>query len=108
PDVFHHCRLRAPMVFNFGCIQADPLRQLLWLRQLLAKGIRPTWLVVGVMPPFLHQDPDCVAENWRQTMDLWTWYDFLILRRYLPRPDLLYCAWGRRTWRRALPTGAAS
>src|SRR6516225_10207066 len=46
---------RTPVIFNFGVPGAGPTQQLLYLRRLLAEGIRPTWLVVECWPPLLHR-----------------------------------------------------
>jgi hypothetical protein len=49
-----------PVAFNFSHIQAGPVMNLLEVRRLLAAGVRPKWLVVEIMPPFL-------AREWRAT-----------------------------------------
>jgi hypothetical protein len=40
------------VAFNFGTTGAGPLRQLLHLRRLLARGIHPDLLLVEILPPF--------------------------------------------------------
>src|SRR6266404_3817237 len=82
-----------PVVFNFGLIQADPLLQLLGLRQLLAEGIRPTWLLVEVTPPFLDQTQAYVEERWRNTIPRMGWDDLWVLRRYHCRLRHLLVPW---------------
>jgi hypothetical protein len=42
-----------PVVFNFGCPGAGPVLQLIYLKRLLAAGIRPNLLLVEVLPPLL-------------------------------------------------------
>jgi hypothetical protein len=44
-----------PLVFNFGTLWTGPVRQLQMLRRLLARGVRPRWVVAEVWPPFLTQ-----------------------------------------------------
>jgi hypothetical protein len=84
---------KPPLVFNFGMVQANPLTHLMILRQLLAEGIRPTWLVVEVMPPFLNFSED-YAHNWFRTMaEQLAWLDLEVVRRYCPRPREVLRAW---------------
>jgi hypothetical protein len=42
----------APVVFNFATLGGGPVRELLTLRRLLARGIRPDFLVAEVWPAF--------------------------------------------------------
>lgn len=42
----------APVVFNMATLGGGPVRELLTLRRLLARGIRPEWLVIDVWPAF--------------------------------------------------------
>jgi hypothetical protein len=42
----------APVVFNFATLGGGPVRELLTLRRLLARGIRPEWVLVEAWPPF--------------------------------------------------------
>lgn len=96
PQALLRCRPQAserPVVFNFGLIQADPLMELLCLRQLLAEGIRPTWLVIEVTPPFLDQSPAFVQERWRNTIARMGWNDLWVLRRYQCRLRHLLVPW---------------
>jgi hypothetical protein len=44
---------RPMVVFNFGNPSAGPVTNLLYLRRLLAEGLRPDYLLIEVMPPFL-------------------------------------------------------
>jgi hypothetical protein len=43
---------RAPVVFNFATLGGGPVREVLTLRRLLARGIRPEWVLVEVWPMF--------------------------------------------------------
>jgi hypothetical protein len=45
----------APVVFNFATPGSGPVLQLLTLQRLLARGIRPSWVLVEVFPPFWPQ-----------------------------------------------------
>jgi hypothetical protein len=74
----------APLVFNFGLPGAGPLTELLALRRLLRRGVRPDLLLVEVLPPvlagqvrvgdFAHMDP---ARLWHA--------DLPLAERYLPQ-----------------------
>jgi hypothetical protein len=44
---------RVPLAFNFSHLGAGPAASLMEFRRLLDQGIRPKWLVVELMPPFL-------------------------------------------------------
>jgi hypothetical protein len=55
----------APVVFNFGLTAAGPVMELLCLKRLLADGIRPTGVIIEVMPPLLNQEqPDARWSDW--------------------------------------------
>jgi hypothetical protein len=41
-----------PIVFNFATLYTGPLRQLQMLRRLLARGVRPSWVVAEFWPSF--------------------------------------------------------
>lgn len=96
PEAALRCRPAAserPVVFNFGLVQAEPLMELLCLRQLLAEGIRPTWLLVEVTPPFLDQKQEFVEERWRNTIARMGWDDLWVLRRHHCRLRRLLVPW---------------
>jgi hypothetical protein len=42
-----------PLVFNFATLYTGPVRELQMLRRLLARGIRPRWVLAEVWTPFL-------------------------------------------------------
>lgn len=42
-----------PLVYNFSHLAAGPLMNLVQVHRLLREGVRPTWLVLEVMPPQL-------------------------------------------------------
>jgi hypothetical protein len=78
--------------FNFAVAGAGPLITLLQLRRLLGEGIRPTRVVVEVMPPLLHQ-PGPIAEANRLPPDRLAWSDLSVLRPYWARPDAACLGW---------------
>jgi hypothetical protein len=73
----------SPVVFNFGLPGAGPLTELLTLRRLLGRGVRPDLLLVEVMPPLL-AGQESLAEV--TTMDPARLFhaDLAMLERYLP------------------------
>jgi hypothetical protein len=83
--------------FNFGLIQADPVRELLCLRQLLQEGIHPDWLMVEVMPLLLDEKITWVREiKDRNAMQMMGWTDLRVLYRYDAKPQRLlrhWCYW---------------
>jgi hypothetical protein len=57
-------RGRPVTAFNFGIPWAGPIRQLYYLRQLLAEGVRPDVLLVEVWPPLLNEPgPNRLSEE---------------------------------------------
>ncbi len=68
----------AVLPFNFSHYAAGPLFNLMELRRLLADGIRPTWLVVEVLPAYFAYD----GEAW--VMLHAALRDYALLCRYLP------------------------
>jgi hypothetical protein len=76
-------------VFNFGLSGAGPLQELLCLRRLLDAGVRPTWVLVEVLPPVL-RDTD---EETRLKVQRLAWNDVAFLRRYVQRPGEMEREW---------------
>jgi hypothetical protein len=64
--------------FNCSHMGAGPLLNLMDLRRLLADGIRPTWLLVEVMPAYFAHDGDNFLMLGAAARD------FPLLRRHLP------------------------
>jgi hypothetical protein len=64
-----------PVVFNFATLASGPLRELQMLRRLLASGVRPSWVVAEVWPPFLTQRPGFDEEKYLLDRDL-QWPDW--------------------------------
>jgi hypothetical protein len=68
----------AVLPFNFSHYAAGPLFNLMELRRLLADGVRPTWVVVEVLPAYFAYD----GEAW--VMLHAALRDYALLCRYLP------------------------
>jgi hypothetical protein len=83
---------RAALVFNCAIPSSGPVRELLYLRRLLAEGVRPRWLVVECWPPLMHQRMG-EAEVDRLDISRLGWADLGVLRRYTSRPHFLYRRW---------------
>jgi hypothetical protein len=81
---------RFPLVFNFGLAGSNPLQELLVLHRLLAAGIRPTWVLVEVLPVTLHYDRD--AEHLAK-IALLGWQDLDVLRPLCRHPRALWRRW---------------
>jgi hypothetical protein len=75
---------REPIVFNFALVHSGPVRELLMLRRLLARGVRPRWVVVEVWAPFLRQAAPFSEQSAIQVMDL-LWCDRSVLGRLYGR-----------------------
>jgi hypothetical protein len=79
---------RSPLVFNFSHAGAGPVLEQLLLRRLLRQGIRPTWLLLEVLPTNLVGDGDLRGRGWwswatLQTDDLATMSHYVGVRRVL-------------------------
>lgn len=78
---------RPMLVYNFGVPSTGPLFQLFWLRDMLAKGIRPHFLLIEFLPPLL-----CEPRRGVFSEDSMLEYETLSARRmlqwmpYLQRP----------------------
>jgi hypothetical protein len=56
---------RPALTFNFGVGGAGPMLERLFLERLLATGIRPSFLLVEVLPVLFHQPDDApIEESW--------------------------------------------
>jgi hypothetical protein len=80
------------VLFNFGLTAAGPLRELLCTQRLLQQGIRPRWLVIEIMPPFLS-----INNFWKvEKSDAYgrlSWADLQLLRSYANDPWAAYPEW---------------
>jgi hypothetical protein len=83
---------RPPLVFNCSLMGAGPVLELLSLRRLLDDGVRPDWVLLESWPPYFNQEGER-AEWVRIPVTRLAWSDLGGLRRYHPRPDLLYESW---------------
>ncbi len=46
----------SPAIYNFGINGMGSIRELMYLRRLLADGVRPAWLIVETYPPLWAED----------------------------------------------------
>lgn len=83
---------RTPLVFNFSQVGSGPLAEMVTLRRLLDRGIRPDWLAIEILPPMLGRPIDACG-NPRIGVDRLTWSDVAILRQYAPEPIQLVRRW---------------
>jgi hypothetical protein len=86
PDALGEGGETGPVVFNGALAGAGPLLELLVLRRLLDRGIRPAAVLVEVMPPLLNQ-PEGIPEANRLPLERVCLGDLGVLRRYWPDPD---------------------
>jgi hypothetical protein len=86
----------APVVFNFGIPGAGPLTELLTLRRLLARGVKPDLLLVEVLPPVLAGHVPLAEVTRMDPARLWH-ADLPLVERYLPDSKV------RAGWWEALP-----
>lgn len=66
------------LCFNFSHLGSGPVMNLVLLRRLLRQGIRPDWLLLEVMPPYLIHDGQVWLSNFMEAADL------PLLLRYFP------------------------
>jgi hypothetical protein len=59
-----------PLVFNFSHLGAGPGMNLLEMRRLLRNGIRPSWLVLEIMPPQLGDEGQSILLSTAGARDL--------------------------------------
>jgi hypothetical protein len=93
PDVLPTYRLpdgQLPLVYNYGLTGAGPVQELVLLRRLLALGVRPRWLLVEVLPAFLHAEGPLDAQL---RVDQLGWRDLRRLDRSCTCPQDLYARW---------------
>jgi hypothetical protein len=74
-----------PVVFNFATLSTGPLRQLQMFRRLLARGIRPRWVVAEFWSPYLTQLKTFAEEGYIGDRDLQP-PDGALLTRYFADP----------------------
>ena len=83
---------RTPLVFNFGLTGAGPVTELVYLRRLLAAGIRPRYLAIEVLPPALYCD-DVWGEEQFLNRDHLAWDDLPLLQSYFNHTTDLHGRW---------------
>ncbi len=85
-------RGQGPLVFNFAMTGSGPVQELLCLRRLLARGVRPRCVFVEVLPPLLDMASITGQTQFVEAYRL-SWPDLSLLRRYCNRPTDLYRRW---------------
>ena len=82
-----------PVVFNFGIDSSGPVGHLLYLRRLLAEGIRPDLILLEAEPRFMIRKYNTVAsEHYLQTLYV-HFKDLSVLDRYDPAASELRADW---------------
>lgn len=92
PDVLNSCRTpsgQTPLVFNFGLAGSGPVQELLCLERVLADGIRPSCVLIEILPPLLQE----TSEADRLPVPRLTWSDLARIRDYSFAPGQLYSGW---------------
>jgi hypothetical protein len=69
---------RPMSVFNFGIPATGPISELFYLRDMLAEGIRPSYLLIEFLPPLL-----CEAQRGALTEEGMTGFEDTSARRFL-------------------------
>jgi hypothetical protein len=84
---------RPVVVFNFGLPGGGPVGELLTLKRLLSKGVRPDLLLVEVLPPLLSsQNPRPWEALWMDYSHLGV-FDLVLLENYGFPSDRLHSQW---------------
>jgi hypothetical protein len=80
------------LLMNFGHTDSGPIVELLYLRRLLADGVRPAHVFVELMPALLgkHEPVECLAPLPRLG-----WHDLVTLAAYSEQPGRMYLEWAR-------------
>jgi hypothetical protein len=80
------------LLMNFGHTNSGPIVELLYLRRLLADGVRPKHVFVELMPGLLgkHQPVECLVPLRRLG-----WHDLEVLAVYSEQPARMYLEWLR-------------
>ncbi len=77
---------RKPLVFNFALTGHGPVQELMLLRRLLRRGIRPEQVLVEVHPAMLHQERGVFGEEIWMRIDRLEACDLEVFRRYVAEP----------------------
>jgi hypothetical protein len=83
---------RKPLVFNFGLPGVGLLHELIYLRRLLAAGVRPDWVFIEVLWSALYQEAGPANPTWLP-VDRLVARDLPVVRRYCWKPARLYRQW---------------
>lgn len=93
PDALPPGKDSEPLLFNYGLDGADTILELLCLRRLLSDGIRPSWVVVEIMPPLLNQTQAAKEERWGKLLTRLDVRDLPLLWRYSEEPASWCLGW---------------
>jgi hypothetical protein len=74
-----------PVVYNFGINGMGAIRELMYLRRLLADGVQPHWLLLEVWPPLWAETGFFRESRMVEGEDDQHWRDFSLLCRYFRR-----------------------
>jgi hypothetical protein len=81
-------------IYNFGVPLGGPISELLHLRGLIDRGIRPRLLLVEVLPPFFNKTAPGVANEDTWPLAAWVTLPELVrLWPYFPRPTVQLGQW---------------
>ena len=99
PEILPELRTAAGarvLSFNFSHLAAGPVMNLMEYRRLRRAGVRPSWLVMEVMPPCLSLEKPGQATGCATALDL------PVLQRYFERPKLFarFCQYRLLPWHR--------
>lgn len=95
PDhVCHTAAGKPPQVFNFGALGAAPVHELVLLRRILNRGIRPDYLVIEVHPGVLPDVPCFAHAMWPSTQRCDA-RDIRLISRFAAHPARLWFEWFR-------------
>ncbi|HEY7310436.1 MAG TPA: hypothetical protein VH643_13810 [Gemmataceae bacterium] len=86
-----------PVVYNFGINGMGTIRELMYLRRLLADGIRPEWLLLEVWPPLWAEDGFFRESRMILGEDDLRWRDIPLVCRYF-RKERDVLRQGLRKW----------
>ncbi|HUY33502.1 MAG TPA: hypothetical protein VMV69_12195, partial [Pirellulales bacterium] len=84
-----------PLVFNFAMTGHGPVQELILLRRLLRRGIRPDYVLVEIHPCLLYQELGGYSEETWIQVDRLERGDLSTLRRYVARPSRWTWNWWR-------------
>lgn len=86
-----------PILYNFGINGMGTIRELMYLRRLLADGIRPDWLLLEVWPPLWAEDGFFKESRMVLGEDDLRWRDIPLVCRYFAKESSVVRQ-GLRKW----------